>query len=135
MAAFQIANDVWAVGVQNPNLRVFDIVMATEYGTTYNAYLVKGEKTALIETVHRRFFDAYLENIRSVCDISTIDYLILNHCEPDHSGSVGELLKLYPDITVVTSPGGTLNIKQITNMPDLNSVSSISAFFILVLIS
>ena len=55
MAAFQIANDVWAVGVQNPNLRVFDIVMATEYGTTYNAYLVKGEKTALIETVHRRF--------------------------------------------------------------------------------
>ena len=60
-----------------------------------------------------------MENIRSVCDISTIDYLILNHCEPDHSGSVGELLKLYPDITVVTSPGGTLNIKQITNMPDL----------------
>ncbi len=119
MAAFAITEGVWAVGVQNPNLRVFDIVMATAYGTTYNAYLVRGEKTALIETVHRRFFDAYLENIQSVCDLESIDYLILNHCEPDHSGSVGALLERCPNLTVVASPGGSINIKQITNRPDL----------------
>ena len=56
----KITDSVYAVGVTNPNLRIFDIVMETKYGTSYNAYLIKGEKNALVETVHIRFFEEYL---------------------------------------------------------------------------
>jgi len=89
MSTTKITENICSIGVQNPALRVFDIIMQTEYGTSYNAYIVKGtEKTALIETVHLSFFDEYIENIAAVTDINKIDYLILNHTEPDHSGSV-----------------------------------------------
>ncbi|MBC7765718.1 MAG: FprA family A-type flavoprotein [Hyphomonadaceae bacterium] len=115
MAALQIATDIYSVGVQNPNLRVFDIIMKTDYGTTYNAYLVKGEKNALIETVHTDFFDEYIANIESVMPVSAIDYVILNHTEPDHSGSLKALLALNPNITVVASMAGSKYLEAITN--------------------
>ncbi|OQB15561.1 MAG: Flavo-diiron protein FprA2 [Firmicutes bacterium ADurb.Bin193] len=116
MPVMKISDGFYSVGVQNPNLRVFDIIMKTEFGTTYNAYLVRGsKKTALIETVHKRFFDEHIENIQEVCDISKIDYIILNHCEPDHSGSLAALLKLNPDITVVASVPGIKYLSAITN--------------------
>ena len=62
MAAIKLKEGVYSVGVMNPALRTFDIIMTAEYGTTYNAYLVQGEKTALIETVHARF----LRNISKI---------------------------------------------------------------------
>ncbi|MDD3766297.1 MAG: FprA family A-type flavoprotein [Eubacteriales bacterium] len=116
MSAYKIAEGIFAVGVQNPNLRVFDIIMETKFGTTYNSYIVKGsEKTALIETVHFDFFDDFLENISTVCDVKDIDYVILNHCEPDHSGSLAKLLELCPNIQVVTSVPGAKYLKAIAN--------------------
>ncbi|MCP4684458.1 MAG: FprA family A-type flavoprotein, partial [bacterium] len=60
MSAIKLSDNVFWVGVKDPDLRVFDIVMPTKLGTTYNAYLVKGEKTALIDTVKREFTDEYL---------------------------------------------------------------------------
>lgn len=115
MAAFEIKNGIYSVGVLNPNLRIFDIIMKTEYGTSYNAYLVKGDKTALIETVHTSFFDEYLENIRSIVDLKKIDYIVLNHTEPDHSGALKYLLRENPTIKVVTSMPGHKYIKAIVN--------------------
>ena len=121
MSAHSITPSIYSVGVMNPNLRVFDIVMCTEFGTTYNAYLVVGkEKKALIETCHKTYFKFYLENIREVCpDLSSIDYIILNHNEPDHSGSLAMLLDEIPNATVVASQAGSLYLKNITNKPDL----------------
>lgn len=117
MAVQKIKEGIYSVGVQNPGLRVFDIIMRTEFGTTYNAYLVKGsEKTALIETVHTKFFDEYIENLEAVCDPKTIDYVVLNHTEPDHSGSLRALLEKNPDITVIASTAGLKNIANIANM-------------------
>jgi len=116
MSTKKITENICSIGVQNPSLRVFDIIMETEYGTSYNAYFVKGtEKTALIETVHLSFFDEYIENIKAVTDINKIDYLILNHTEPDHSGSVKKLLALNPNITVVASNPGHKYLAAITN--------------------
>lgn len=116
MPVNKITDNVWSVGVLNPNLRVFDIIMKTEYGTSYNAYLVKGtEKTALIETVHFNFFDEYIDNVKSIVDISTIDYVILNHNEPDHSGSLVKILELNPNITVITSIAGNKYLQAIVN--------------------
>ncbi len=113
-----ITDNIYSVGVQNPALRVFDIIMQTEYGTSYNAYFIKGtKKSALIETVHLTFFDEYLENIAELADVSKIDYLILNHTEPDHSGSVKKLLAINPNITVIASNPGHKYLSAITNEP------------------
>ncbi len=112
----KLKDSIYSVGVINPSLRVFDIIMKTEFGTTYNAYLVKGEKVALIETVHENFFDEYLENIKSLVDIKDIAYIILNHTEPDHTGSVRKLLELNPNITVITTAPGNKYISGISNL-------------------
>lgn len=121
MSMKMVTKDIYSVGVLNPNMRVFDIVMKTEYGTSYNSYIVKGtEKTALIETAHRKFFESYLENIQSVTDIKKIDYIIMNHNEPDHSGAVAKLLELNPNITIVISQAGSIYLKNIANYPTMN---------------
>ena len=112
----KITDSVYYVGVLNPNLRVFDIVMRTDFGTSYNSYIVKAEKTALIEACHASFFDSYLENIKQVCDLNSIDYIVLNHTEPDHSGSLAQLLKLIPNAKVVCSKAASIYLKNITNM-------------------
>lgn len=118
MYTFAIKENVYSVGVLNPNLRVFDIVMKTEFGTTYNAYLVRGaEKTALIDASHLKFFDYYLANVQEICGIDEIDYIVMNHNEPDHSGTVAKLLKLNPKIEVYASKAGTIYLKNITNDP------------------
>lgn len=121
MAINKIIEDVYSVGVLNPNLRVFDIVMETQYGTSYNSYIVKGSThTALVETTHLTFFDVYLENLREVIEIEKIDYLIMNHNEPDHSGAIHELLKLAPDLKIVVSQAGAVYLKNIVNENKIN---------------
>ncbi len=112
---YKLCDNVWAVGVKNPSLRVFDIIMRAEYGTTYNAYLVKGEKTALIECAHETYADDFIDNIKSVIGDGSIDYIIFNHTEPDHSGSLYRLLDLYPNVTVVSSPAANKYLQGISN--------------------
>ena len=74
MSVCKVTEGIYSIGVLNPALRVFDIIMETKYGTSYNAYLVQGsKKTALIETVHAKYFDEYLENIEALTDVSKID--------------------------------------------------------------
>lgn len=119
MAAIKITDGVYSVGVLNPNMRIFDVIMRTEFGTSYNAYLITGEKNILIDTVHPRYFDEYFENIRSVIDLSKIDYVIMNHCEPDHSGSLAKLYEAAPQIQVLASPAGNIYLKNITNKSGL----------------
>lgn len=116
MQAVEIKENVYWVGVQDPNLRVFDIVMETGYGTSYNSYLIMGsEKTALLETVKSGFFDEYIEDLQKIIEVSKIDYLILNHTEPDHSGSVKRLLEMNPEITVIGSPPAIEFLAEICN--------------------
>lgn len=115
----RLSDSIYSVGVLNPNMRVFDIVMRTEYGTTYNSYLVRGEKTALIETCHGTYFDAFLENIRAAGDPQEIDYIILNHTEPDHSGALDRLLEVAPQAQVICSQAASIYLKGITNRPGL----------------
>ena len=113
MAVFKIKEGIYTVGALNPNMRIFDVIMRTEFGTSYNAYLITGAKNILIDTVHARFFDEYLENIRSIIDPAKLDYVIMNHNEPDHSGSLAKLLEIAPQIKVLASPGGKIYLDHI----------------------
>ena len=89
-------NFYWA-GILDDTLRVFDIIMYTEFGTTYNSYIYKaGDKVILFETVKAKFFDDYLKELKEITDVTKIDYLVVNHTEPDHAGSVEKLLELVP---------------------------------------
>ena len=120
MSAVKVLDGVYSVGAMNPSMRVFDIVMRTEYGTTYNSYLVKGtDKTALVEGCHKTFHQQFLANIEEICPLNEIDYIILNHNEPDHSGAVGEVLRHNPNAEVYCTQAGSLYIKGITNLPDM----------------
>mgnify|MGYP002796874790 FL=1 len=115
MPAIQLGSHLYSVGVANPALRVFDIVMDAPYGTTYNAWLLTGEKNVLIETVHADFWDEYRANIESVLPLEKIDYLIMQHNEPDHSGSVARLLEVCPNLTVIATVSGKKFLGDITN--------------------
>ncbi len=116
----EIEKNVFAVGVLNPNLRVFDIIMKTEFGTTYNSYYIKGsEKTALIDTVHKTYLDYLMKNLDNLQENLKIDYIVMNHTEPDHSGAIAKIVELMPDITVLTSQAGAIYLKNITNLADL----------------
>ena len=66
MSAIKLQDNLYSVGVLNPSLRVFDIIMESKYGTSYNAYLITGEKNVLVDTVHEAYFEEYLANIESV---------------------------------------------------------------------
>lgn len=117
MAAYKISDKIYSVGVQNPDLRVFDIVMATKYGTSYNSYILKGNEVALIEASHADFEGIYEANIREVVDPAEIKYVILNHTEPDHSGALRDILKLCPNATVLATAVALNYLKNIVNEP------------------
>jgi flavorubredoxin/NADPH-dependent 2,4-dienoyl-CoA reductase/sulfur reductase-like enzyme/rubredoxin len=103
-------------GVLDPSLSVFDIVMKTEYGTTYNAYVLEGaEKTALIETAKHKFLEDYMRSVTSLADVSKIDYIVVSHTEPDHAGSIEHLLTLNPDIQIVGTSTALGFLKHIVN--------------------
>jgi flavorubredoxin len=103
MATTKLHENVYSIGVKDPNLRVFDIVMKTTHGTTYNSFLVKtnNNKTIIIDGVKDGFTEEWLDNIKEITPIDKIDVLIVNHTEPDHSGSIEELLKLNSNIEVL----------------------------------
>jgi len=102
--AIELAQGIYLVGVKDPTLTVFDDLFPTAHGTTYNSYLVRGAThTALIDTVKAKRRDELLENVRSVMDPAEIDYVVVNHSEPDHSGSLSFLLEHCPKATVISS--------------------------------
>jgi flavorubredoxin/flavin reductase (DIM6/NTAB) family NADH-FMN oxidoreductase RutF len=91
----------------------FDIEFGLRNGTTYNSFIIKGEKTALIDTNHRKFESLYLESLQESLDLATLDYLIISHTEPDHSGLVKDVLELAPNVTVI---GAKVAIQFLENM-------------------
>ena len=111
---FKITEDLFWVGALDPNLRIFDIIMETKFGTSYNSYLLKGsDGIALFETVKEKFFDEHLDKIRSIVNLEDINYVVVNHTEPDHAGSVEKILEYAPNATVV---GSTLAIKYLSEI-------------------
>lgn len=124
MAAKKITEDFYWVGTLDPDLRVFDIVMQTEFGTTYNAYLLKGtEKTVLFEASKPAFFDQFMGNVNEVVSLDQIDILVVDHTEPDHSGVIEKLLEMNPNLKVYGSMGALNFLKEITNRDDIAGVA------------
>ncbi|HEC40715.1 hypothetical protein LCGC14_2321380 [marine sediment metagenome] len=111
MANYEIMKDVFFVGYVDWELRNFH-GYTTHRGTSYNSYIVKGVKKVLIDTVKRPFFERFLKKIKTVCNPEEIDFLIINHVEPDHSGSFPLILEhLNPNTEIISSKIGLENLK------------------------
>lgn len=118
MKSLKIKDDFMWIGALDPNLRTFDIIMHTKYGTSYNSYLLKGsEKIVLFETVKIKFWDEYIEKLSEYIDPKDIDYIVVNHTEPDHTGSIERLLELAPNVQIVGSNAAIKFLKAIVNKP------------------
>ncbi|MBQ9328515.1 MAG: FprA family A-type flavoprotein [Solobacterium sp.] len=119
MDSLKLKDNLYWVGIEDFDMRVFDVIMTTEYGSSFNSYLLKGsEATVLFETEKTRFFDDYVREIEQVAPISSITYIVMNHTEPDHADGIGELLKLNPEITILGTPAAINNLKAIMNRDD-----------------
>lgn len=116
MKTMELKKNFYWTGVQDHDLRVFDIIMETEFGTSYNSYILKGsEKTVLFETAKEKFWDEYLASLQNLTDIKDIDYIVVDHTEPDHAGSVEHLLEMNPDIQIVGTTAAINFLKNIVN--------------------
>ncbi len=113
----RLSDSVHWIGVLDQDLVTFDVVMETEYGTTYNSYAILADKKAVVETVKESFWPEFERKLRTVMDPAELEYIILNHTEPDHSGSVAKLLEIAPKAKIV----GTGN--AIRYLKDLFSIS------------
>jgi flavorubredoxin len=112
MEPIQIADGVYDVGVIDWNVRDFH-GYSTDLGTTYNSYLIVDDKTILIDTVRKEFSDQLIDNIAAVIDPKNIDYVISNHTELDHSGSLARVMhKIGEDKPVYTSKMGHKNLPK-----------------------
>lgn len=101
MTAHLVKENIYSVGCVDWNARNFHgSTYVTKRGVTYNSYLIMDEKITLIDTVHKDFFKEFVDNIKQVTDPSKIDIIIINHIEPDHSGSFAEFIKLCPNAKV-----------------------------------
>ncbi|MDV3428659.1 MAG: FprA family A-type flavoprotein [Bacillota bacterium] len=115
MSAVKIKNNLYWIGVKNPELKIFDIIMETKKGTTYNSYILEDEKVAVFDTVKNGYTDEFINNIKEVIGDRKVDYVIVHHTELDHSGSLKKLLGVYKDATVVSSISACSFLKEITN--------------------
>ena len=100
------------IGVLDYDLVTFDVVMTTDYGTTYNSYFIDAEKKTIIDTSKEKFWNSYLEKVKSVVNPDEIEYIVMNHTEPDHSGNLGKLLEIAPNAKVVGSSNAIRYLKD-----------------------
>ena len=116
MKSVKLRDGFYWTGIQDEELRVFDIIMYTEFGTTYNSYVMKaGDQIVLFETAKAKFFEEYIEKLKEVIDVTKIDYLVVSHTEPDHAGSVERLLDYSPQMKVLATGCAIGFLKEIVN--------------------
>jgi len=113
----RITDDVSWIGILDPDIVTFDVVMETRFGTTYNSYYINATIKTIVETAKEKFSSVYLEKVRQVVNPAEIGYIVLNHTEPDHSGSLKHLLELATNATVVGSGNAIKYLQEMLGRP------------------
>ncbi len=114
----ELKKGVYWVGIVDWGLRHFHgHELSTHRGSTYNSYLITDEKTVLVDTAWGPFRDEFIKNIHQVVDPAKIDIVVVNHCEPDHSGCLPAVMRHVPNATVVVSKRGEESVKGHYHQP------------------
>ena len=108
----KVTEDLYWIGANDHRLALFENIHPIPRGVSYNSYLLLDEKTVLFDTIDWSSGRQFLENIESVLDGRSLDYMVINHVEPDHAASIGEILVRYPDITVVSNEKAFMLMSQ-----------------------
>jgi len=116
MKPVRVTKDILWLGVHDPTLDAFEAVLPTPWGTTYNSYLIRAEKPALVESVKVNFRDEYIEKLKSVINPLDIQYVILNHTEADHTGAVPWVVEAAPNARVITSAAASRHVHQLFHL-------------------
>ena len=115
----ELSKDVFSVGIKDWNRRLFDSLIPLPQGTTYNSYLIKGkDKTALIDTVNPGCENEFLQRINQVSNSKKIDYLIMNHAEPDHSSAIPVIMEESKNAILITSEKGAKMAQTFYDIPE-----------------
>ncbi|MDD4108244.1 MAG: FprA family A-type flavoprotein [Prolixibacteraceae bacterium] len=101
MQSVNISENIYFLGYNDRRTHLFENIWPIPNGISYNAYLIRDEKIALIDTVERSFIDEFIDSIDEITGGRKIDYLVINHMEPDHSGALKAIVQKYPGITLV----------------------------------
>ena len=117
MQTGEIAPDTTTIRSLDWDRDRFDIEFGLQNGTTYNSFLIRGEKTALVDTSHEKFRQLYLDTLQGLINPAEIDYLIISHTEPDHSGLVKDVLHIAPQVTVVGSKVAIQFLEDFVHQP------------------
>lgn len=121
MTLKEIKNNIFYCGLNHRERKLFDELIPLPSGTTYNSYLIKAsEKTVLIDTMYPPKSDEFLEKLEKFKDagIEKIDYIVANHGEQDHSGTLPKLIKKYPDAMILTNPKCKEIIQEMLHIQD-----------------
>ena len=108
----EVTEDVWYVGVSDRRIELFENVYPIPRGVAYNSYVILDEKTALIDTVDRSVTGQFFENLTAVLEGRPLDYLVVDHMEPDHSSAVSEVLVRWPAAQVVCTKAAAVILNQ-----------------------
>lgn len=114
--ARQVTEDIWWVGAADKRLALFENAYPLEQGMTYNSYLIMDDSVALIDTCDRAVMGQYLENLSAVLGDRAVDYIVVDHMEPDHSAALALMVTKFPDVKIVTSAAGAALIGQFFDM-------------------
>ncbi len=101
MYKVNLAEDIYFLGINDRRTTLFENFWPLPKGVTYNSYLIVDEKVCLVDTVDRKFTDEYFDRLDDILSDRAVDFLVVNHVEPDHSGSIKALREKYPQVTIV----------------------------------
>ena len=99
--AIKIKDNIYWIGVNDRRTHIFENYWPLPKGVAYNSYVIADEKVVVIDTVERSRMDDYLNSLQAVLQGRKVDYLIINHMEPDHCANIENLIRLYPEVTIV----------------------------------
>lgn len=108
----KVTDDIYWVGGNDRRLMCFEGVYDVPRGVSYNSYLLLDEKTVLFDTVDKAVAEVFFENVEHVLAGRTLDYVVVHHMEPDHSATLCELVRRYPDVKIVCNSKMVTMIKQ-----------------------
>ena len=112
-----ISDSITYIGVDDTTIDLFESQYVVPEGVSYNSYVILDEKVAVMDTVDPRGMEEWEKNLLSALDGRTVDYLVVQHLEPDHAGSIARLVELFPDVTLVGNAKTFAMLPQFFDIP------------------
>ncbi len=129
----KIKDDIFYIGVSDLRINRFENLFPLEKGMSYNSYLILDEKTCVLDTVDYSVKDEYLKNLVSGLAGRSLDYLVINHLEPDHSAVLEDVLRLYPEVILVMNAKGAEMLNKFLSVPNTHQIRIVKEYDVLYL--